>query len=201
MKRVLLIVLSLLPLLGYAQPSQDVEMVDLGLSVYWASHNVGASTPEDIGYIFLWGDIVGYSPERFKERAKLKIKGPTHLDCFTGNSEYDAATAHWGGNWRTPTVEEIEELIYECKWEKVKSETDDKKGKFCKVTGPNQNYIILPYTCEILGRIMTSTVAAKSQETFLQYGQWFGLGDLVIFYYTQKGVQGLLGAVRPVMSK
>ena len=201
MKRVLLIIMSLLPYLGYGQSHQDVEMVDLGLSVYWASHNVGASKAEDVGYIFSWGDIVPYSIERLKERNKLKMEPPYHLGCYSGNSEYDAATAYWGGNWRTPTVEEIEELIYECRWELVKIETDNgKKGNFCKVIGPNQNYIIMPFTFGIGGRILSSTAAANSQDTCLQFGQWFGLGQFTCFYFTQKNVQ-LNGAVRPVISK
>lgn len=33
------------------------EYVDLGLSVKWATMNVGAAKPEDCGYYFAWGEI------------------------------------------------------------------------------------------------------------------------------------------------
>ena len=39
-----------------------VEMVDLGLSVKWASMNIGATSPEDYGWYFFWGGTTGYVP-------------------------------------------------------------------------------------------------------------------------------------------
>lgn len=55
-----------------------------------------------------------------------------------GNKAYDAATANWGGDWRMPTSEEIEELIEECEWEL--------QANGYQVTGPNGNSIFLPFT-------------------------------------------------------
>nr|MBP3680782.1 hypothetical protein [Clostridia bacterium] len=37
------------------------EFVDLGLSVKWASCNVGAEKPEDFGLYFAWGETEGYT--------------------------------------------------------------------------------------------------------------------------------------------
>lgn len=32
------------------------EYIDLGLSVKWATHNVGANTPEECGDYYAWGE-------------------------------------------------------------------------------------------------------------------------------------------------
>lgn len=40
------------------QPKKD-DCVDLGLSVKWATCNIGASKPEEYGRYFAWGDVVG----------------------------------------------------------------------------------------------------------------------------------------------
>lgn len=42
-----------------ATPS-DSRAIDLGLSVYWAGMNVGASSQENIGLYFAWGETKGY---------------------------------------------------------------------------------------------------------------------------------------------
>ena len=61
------------------------EYVDLGLSVKWASRNVDASGPDEMGGLFSW-------------------------------SEDDVAHDKWGGSWRMPTTDEINELIHNCTW-------------------------------------------------------------------------------------
>ena len=42
--------------LGPAQKHNGHEYVDLGLSVKWATCNVGATTPEGYGDYFAWGE-------------------------------------------------------------------------------------------------------------------------------------------------
>jgi len=99
------------------------QAVDLGLSVKWASYNVGASAPEEYGDYFAWGetkpksyydwdtyfDSVNGSSTNFK---KYKNQGgKTTLD-----PEDDAATANWGGTWRMPTKTEQDELRTQCNW-------------------------------------------------------------------------------------
>ena len=37
-------------------PSNSHKYVDLGLSVKWATCNVGASSPEEYGDYFVWGE-------------------------------------------------------------------------------------------------------------------------------------------------
>lgn len=55
---------------------------------------------------------------------------------ITGDADYDAATANWGGAWRMPTTEQLAELLNYCEWDAV-------DGGYI-VTGPNGNYIFLP---------------------------------------------------------
>lgn len=110
--------------------------VDLGLSVKWATCNVGATSPEEYGDYFAWGET---SPkEKYTEENSLTYG--IQMSDISGNAQYDAATANWGGDWRMPTDYELNELITKCTWEWIN--TNDFKGY--SVIGPNGNSIILP---------------------------------------------------------
>ena len=120
--------------------------VDLGLSVKWASCNVGASLPEEYGDYFAWGEVKPKSSYTESNSvtyglstSTLKSRGIIDSD---GNltAAYDAATVNWGGGWRMPTLAEVEELIDECTWEW----TTYKNVNGYRVTGPNANSIFLP---------------------------------------------------------
>ncbi len=112
------------------------EYVNLGLSVKWATCNVGASSPSDYGNYFAWGETLPKSLYETKdpyENAKLR-KG------ISGNDKYDVARANWGSSWRLPSYEELGELIKKCKW--IWTTMNGHRGY--KVTGPNGNSIFLP---------------------------------------------------------
>lgn len=88
------------------------EYIDLGLSVNWATCNVGADNPLDGGLYFQWGDTVGYTRNDLLNKIKnfsLEEYTIEHRDNLT--LDMDAANVYMGGNWRMPTVEECEELI------------------------------------------------------------------------------------------
>ena len=97
-------------------PSDQYEYVDLGLpsGVKWATHNVGATSPEGKGNYYAWGEIDVKS--KYVE-SNSKTYGVSMSD-ISGNEKYDAATANWGGKWRMPTRTEMRELIDNCdkKW-------------------------------------------------------------------------------------
>ncbi|WP_290100055.1 hypothetical protein [uncultured Muribaculum sp.] len=112
------------------------ECVDLGLSIMWATCNVGASSPEDYGNYYAWGETA--TKAEYTE-ANSKAIGKTMGD-IGGNPQYDAARANWGGSWRLPTKGEFDELLNKCKWEWTTHE--GKEGY--RVTGPNGNNIFLP---------------------------------------------------------
>lgn len=121
------------------------EYVDLGLSVKWATCNVGSSTPEDYGNYYAWGET---SP---KTSAYTYSDNPTTLPASA-----DAATANWGGGWRMPTKEECEELLNNCTWQW----TTLNGVNGCLVTGTNGNTIFLPAAG---GRSGTGTFSVGSE--------------------------------------
>lgn len=113
------------------------EYVDLGLSVKWATCNIGSKRPYDYGDYFAWGET-GTKIIYEKENCKTFNEEIGNI----AGTPYDTATLHWGGTWRIPTVEEMQELIENCKWHFI-----SKEEEFCKgfqVTGPNGNSIFLP---------------------------------------------------------
>ncbi|MCD8303827.1 MAG: hypothetical protein LUC86_03230 [Prevotellaceae bacterium] len=59
---------------------------------------------------------------------------------IAGNAKYDAARSNWGGSWRLPTSDELDELISKCKreWTAMGGVNG------YKVTGPNGKSIFLP---------------------------------------------------------
>ena len=133
------------------------EWVDLGLSVKWATCNIGVDSPEDYGDYFVWGETrpkAEYSDANCKTIKKqsffTKLFNFGHSDAYanvenlpddiSGNAQYDTASANWGGTWRMPTVAEFEELCNKCKW----TWTSQGRHKGYKVTGPNGNSIFLP---------------------------------------------------------
>lgn len=124
------------------------EAVDLGLSVKWASCNVGAEFPEEYGDYFAWGETTTKSDYSSSasltyglSNSELESRG---IIGSNGNltAKYDAATANWGGSWRMPTLTEMKELINNCTW----TWTTQNGVNGYEVTGPNGNYIFLPAT-------------------------------------------------------
>ena len=104
------------------------EYVDLGLSVKWATCNVGATKPEDYGDYFAWGETEPKSTYDWstykwclgtdntltkycKSSAYGTIDNKTILDLSD-----DAARVNWGGSWRMPTYAELKELRENCLW-------------------------------------------------------------------------------------
>ncbi|MBR4988536.1 MAG: DUF1566 domain-containing protein [Bacteroidaceae bacterium] len=121
---------------GDNSSTSPYEAVDLGLSVKWASCNVGANAPEEYGDYFAWGEI---SPKSSYYESNSVTYGKEMSD-ISGNAQYDAARANWGGNWRMPTLAEIKELYRNCSW---KWTTQNGVNGY-RVTGPNGNSIFVP---------------------------------------------------------
>ena len=112
------------------------EYVDLGLSVKWATCNVGAENPWDYGDYFAWGETE--VKEEYTEDNSITYK--IEMSEISGNPEYDAARSKWGGTWRMPAHDETLELLEECTWEWV----EEQGVPGYKVTGLNGNTIFLP---------------------------------------------------------
>lgn len=110
--------------------------VDLGLSVLWATHNVGASSPAGRGGLYAWGETeeevgdtsvlyaTAYSALQYKYSLDDKIDSVSKycvVDTFGVvdnlvrlEASDDAASVNWSSKWRMPTVEELSELMENC---------------------------------------------------------------------------------------
>ena len=122
------------------------EYVDLGLpsGLKWATYNVGASSPEQTGLYFAWGETTGYTADDATSGVRSFTQneykaGPAASISTNLTLVHDAAHINMGGDWRMPTKDEYQELIDNCDtmW------TDDYNG-----TG-------------VKGRVFTSKVNGK----------------------------------------
>lgn len=160
------------------------DPVDLGLSVKWAPVNLGAASEEDFGGFYSWGET---TPKQFYDDStyvygsnKVMTKynatdGKTVLDL-----DDDAAHATLGGNWRMPTLEEVNELLTQCTW--------TKEAKGWRVTGSTGNSIFFPCNGNIqhehngnanyYGFLWTSTVSeadnANANVLTFSIAPWMG---------------------------
>ena len=124
------------------------EWVDLGLSVKWATSNIGAKEPTDKGLYFAWGETEAkdfYSEDTYK--LKSFWGGYKKIGNNIAGTKYDAAAVRWGGFWRMPTKEEMQELIESCTWEWTM--INGVKGS---LVSKDCNNIFLPYTQTMSGR-------------------------------------------------
>lgn len=127
---------------------QGHDYVDLGLSVMWATCNVGAENPWDYGDYFAWGETETKN-SYIEENSSTYGVSFSDLENYGlideyGNItfDYDAASKNWGEGWRMPNRKECDELVNECIW--TWSIFNGVNGY--KVTGKNGNWIFLPAT-------------------------------------------------------
>lgn len=118
------------------------EYVDLGLSVKWATCNVGAFAPEDYGGYYAWGEIEekdAYTKTNYVyfEWQKWDYR---NIGKNIAGTEYDVAHEKWGGTWQMPTEDQIKELKSNCSESWITQ--NGVNGKL--LTGPNGASIFLP---------------------------------------------------------
>lgn len=99
--------------------------VDLGLpsGTLWATCNVGATSPEEFGGYYAWGeteekDVYDWSTYKYgtyNKLTKYATQGYGNNGFFDDLTELlpedDAATTNWGSDWQMPSIEQFEELI------------------------------------------------------------------------------------------
>ena len=133
--------------------------VDLGLpsGLLWATCNVGASSPEEYGSYFAWGETTtkssydwsnlkyrtsgdSYSNVKFSKYNTVRKYGPVDNKTVLDLSD-DAARANWGGSWRMPTQKEWQELKNNCTWTWT---TQNGKNGYKVTSNKNGNSLFLP---------------------------------------------------------
>ena len=94
------------------------EYVNLGLpsGLKWATCNIGATSPEQAGLYFAWGETEGFTGEQVTSGVRAFNSASYTASAISTDLtlEQDAAHVNLGGNWRMPTKAEFKELINNC---------------------------------------------------------------------------------------
>lgn len=134
--------------------------VDLGLSVKWATMNVGATTITGYGSHYAWAETQTKSyyyaeNNKYYDNNTLKYTKYNNTDKITTLEKMDdVAAVSWGGSWRIPKASELKELVNNCYWVwtdnynnstvagyiiyKAKSPSD--KGEYVAYSTPSSDY-------------------------------------------------------------
>ena len=139
----------------YSGMENGYAYVDLGLSVKWATCNVGANGPEEYGDYFAWGETQPKETYDWSSYKWCNGSYDTQTKYCTSSSDGtvdnktvleladDAARANWGGSWRMPTTEEQDELR-NCKWEWTTQNGVNGYKVTSRKKGYTENSIFLP---------------------------------------------------------
>ena len=179
----------------------DNAAVDLGLSVDWASYNIGATETTGAGNKYAWGETeikdscTPNNYEYYDYDAGTYIS--LGLDDISG-SEYDPVHLLWGGDWQMPTNLEIMELISECNWSWDKINGVD---GFTITSKLNGNSIFLPVTEDNEGSYWSSTLYTLSGPFYNNSAYYLNFSENYIptgcqYYYRYIG-----RCIRPVKIK
>ena len=151
-----------------------LEAVDMGNGLKWANMNVGAESETDYGDYFAWGETMPYYQEGYAQESPCThwISGKSGYNwtnyslchgtnttmikyCSDSNYGYvdnktvlerthDAASANWGGGWRTPTDAEWTWLRENCTWTWTTQDGVNGMLVTSKIAGYKDNTIFLP---------------------------------------------------------
>lgn len=168
--------------------------VDLGLpsGILWAKYNVGATSPEEYGGYYAWGETETKDEYRWENYKYAKFWGydewgyPIYECNNIGNdisgTQYDVAHVKWGNGARMPTLDNWKELLNTCIITSITY-----KNKTCSIiTGPNKNSIILPHAAGanyvedigLEGYYWSSTLSYEVEAYYIYfYSSNFEIGD------------------------
>ena len=165
------------------------EYVDLGLSVKWATCNVGASNEEEMGDFYAWGETETkelYKFSTYKWSNGGYYNNSDNLTKYCNDSNYgyngftdgkttldledDVAHVKWGGNWRIPSYAECQELLEKCTWTQTVINGVNGYVVTSNIRGYENNSIFLPTryissTDDYCGTYWTNTVVANIIDT------------------------------------
>ena len=160
-----------------------LSAIDLGLSVKWASCNVGATEPEEYGGYYAWGETEGKKTYTQENYQYYNSDGNyVDLGSSISGTQYDVAHVKWGGSWRMPTKEEMIELCTKCTWQWITYH-----GIYgLSFKGSNGNSIFLPaagcystgvYDQGSCGNYWSSTLHSNSYAYSLRFYDWYNSND------------------------
>ena len=183
---------------GIASENKDVpaEAIDLALpsGTYWASYNVGATKPEEVGGYYAWGETETKDSYTWSNYIHCDGSESTchNIGDDIGGTNYDVANVKWGGGWRMPSLEQWQEVITSCSYETT---TINGVNGLRLTSRKNGNSIFLPltgakwdtgcyYTENIYGWLSSLNITGTSYANYLTY-QSMGIGhgrDFERFY-------------------
>ena len=181
--------------------------VDLGLSVMWASFNIGATKPEEYGDYYAWGELeprttFSYDYKWFQSGSwgSTEIQFSKYNDYpATLKKEDDIANYKWGDPWRMPTFQEQTELRTQCDW----SYTEVNGITGWKIQSrTNNNSIFLPDAGNDNGLIINGAARGQYWSSTLYYSNASaycldcippeaGDGDRPVYYSSPMRCSGL----------
>ena len=182
------------------------DVVDLGISVKWATFNVGATKPEEYGDYFAWGETepkTVYSWSNYKwckgsENSMTKYCSESNYGTYGCNGftddkttldlEDDVAHVQWGGNWRMPTMAELDDLRNKCTWTwynwgntefngvagyKVTSNIEGYKERFIFLPAAGLNYGNFSEGVGLCGGYWSSSLSSDIPHNALNIEIWY----------------------------
>lgn len=203
MKKILFIFFAFVAILSGCDFLEDNSMtkdkleanrwVDLGLpsGILWAAYNVGATSPDECGGYYAWGETEeksSYTEDNYKHSTFIgynEFDEPLYEYHYIGEdisgTEYDVAHVKWGDGAKIPTLDNAFELINFCTWKDGK--LNGISGVF--VYGPNGNYIFIPKCGYKYKRLYDSGTSAYYQiSTYCKDGS---PDDSYVLYYYYEG--------------
>ena len=133
---------------GVGVPKETMEYVDLGLpsGIKWAKCDLGETSPEKYGDRYSWGETWTKWNDKYYYFTDIVEGQYTKYDSrdkrFFLEKEDDAAYLRLGEGWRTPTWNEVQELIDNCT---VTASTLNGWPGVMFISKNNNNYIFFGY--------------------------------------------------------
>lgn len=169
---------------GEPDPVVPDGAVDLGLSVFWASCNLGASKPEEYGKYYAWADTIGY---QIADKHNFIPSSTPYAYSPYGDSDFskyksqnqvlestdDAAHHTLGEPWCIPTKEQFEELINNCT-----TNVFNLNGVYgYKIIAKNGNWIFIPASSFMIGNSLV--VRGSHEDNFNTWAMWYTAHNLI----------------------
>ena len=185
--------------------SPNPQFVDLGLTIKWATFNVGASQPQEYGDYYAWGETetkaryywttYKYNVGEYDESKMSSLTKYSPESSYGYNSYKDTLSvlqlsddiAHneWGGSWRIPTEKEFQELLDSCKWDWTTLNGVKGFKITSNVAGFTDKSIFLPAAGYISGSKKFNDCPTVNYWTSSLYSQWPYFSYCITYHFDE----------------